>query len=161
MHISKKLYFHKWNIKIFVFHRQVFIFHCQGTELQIKHYTTKCKRFTLLFFNKFCINVVYKKENSNFWSEYDFYFIDRSEKMYTCISFLALPLMKYTFFHFIRWNRSYIHSKNWNILYVFGEFCQKSMITTSWNGTCIAPHYFTTSFLGFLDTFLKNISTEK
>ena len=36
MHISKKLYFHKWNMKLF-------IFHCQGTELWVKHYTTKCK----------------------------------------------------------------------------------------------------------------------
>ena len=43
MHIFKKLCFHKWNIKKIIFHCQVFIFHCQGTELQVKHYTTKCK----------------------------------------------------------------------------------------------------------------------
>ena len=39
---------------------------------------------------------------SNVWSEYDFYFIEWSEKMY--ISWVPKARMKYTFFHFTRWN---------------------------------------------------------
>ena len=38
----------------------------------------------------------------------------RSEKkMY--VSWVAKPIMKYIFFHFIQWNKSHIHSKNLNI----------------------------------------------
>ena len=40
-----------------------------------------------------------------------------SEKMY--ISFVPSALMKYTFFHFTRWNKSHIHDKHLNILYIF------------------------------------------
>ena len=43
--------------------------------------------------------------------------ISWSEKMY--ISFVPSALMKYTFFHFTRWNKSHIHSKHLNILYIF------------------------------------------
>ena len=39
------------------------------------------------------------------------------EKMY--ISFVPSALMKYTFFHVTRWNKSHIHSKHLNILYLF------------------------------------------
>ena len=38
------------------------------------------------------------------------------KKMY--ISFVPLALMKYTFFHFTQWNKSHIHSKHLNILYI-------------------------------------------
>ena len=38
------------------------------------------------------------------------------KKMY--ISFVPSALMKYTFFHFTRWNKSHIHSKHLNILYI-------------------------------------------
>ena len=34
------------------------------------------------------------------------------------ISFVPSALMKYTFFHFTRWNKSHIHSKHLNILYI-------------------------------------------
>ena len=39
------------------------------------------------------------------------------KKMY--ISFVPSALMKYTFFHFTRWNNSHIHFKHLNILYLF------------------------------------------
>ena len=43
------------------------------------------------------------------------------KKMY--ISFVPSALMKYTFFHFTRWNKSHIHSKHLNILYIlYGQF---------------------------------------
>lgn len=44
-----------------------------------------------------------------FCSEYDFYFSECSENMY--ISWVAKPQMKFTFFHFIGWNKGHIHSK--------------------------------------------------
>ena len=53
---------------------------------------------------------------SNVWSEYDFYFIEWSEKMY--ISFVPKARMKYTFFHFTRWNKSHIHDKHLNFLFI-------------------------------------------
>ena len=37
------------------------------------------------------------------------------------ISFVPSALMKYTFFHFTRWNKSHIHSKHLNIFYMFGS----------------------------------------
>ena len=37
------------------------------------------------------------------------------------ISFVPSALMKYTFFHFTRWNKSHIHSKHLNILYLLAE----------------------------------------
>ena len=53
---------------------------------------------------------------SNVWSEYDFYFIEWSEKMY--ISWVLKARMKYTFFHFTRWNKSHIHDKHLNFLFI-------------------------------------------
>ena len=53
---------------------------------------------------------------SNVWSEYDFYFIEWSEKMY--ISWVPKARMKYTFFHFTRWNKSHIHDKHLNFLFI-------------------------------------------
>ena len=53
---------------------------------------------------------------SNVWSEYDFYFIEWSEKMY--ISWVPKARMKYTFFHFTRWNKSHIHHKHLNFLFI-------------------------------------------
>ena len=53
---------------------------------------------------------------SNVWSEYDFYFIEWSEKMY--ISWVPKARMKYTFFHFIRWKKSHIHDKHLNFLFI-------------------------------------------
>ena len=38
------------------------------------------------------------------------------KKMY--ISWVPSSLMKYTFFHFTRWNKGHIHSKHLNILYI-------------------------------------------
>ena len=53
-----------------------FKFYCQGTELLIKHYTTKCK----VCFSSTRSFVYNKKENSKFLKQYDFNFIDCSEK---------------------------------------------------------------------------------
>ena len=53
---------------------------------------------------------------SNICREYDFYFISWSEKIY--ISFVPSALMKYTFFHFTRWNKSHIHDKHLNFLFI-------------------------------------------
>ena len=50
---------------------------------------------------------------SNVWSEYDFYFIEWSEKMY--ISWVLKARMKYTFFHFTRrheWNIHFFTSRD-------------------------------------------------
>ena len=61
------------------------------------------------------INRIYRGY-SNVWSEYDFYFIEWSEKMY--ISWVPKARMKYTFFHFMRWNKSHIHDKHLNFLFI-------------------------------------------
>ena len=52
-------------------------------------------------------------------------FISSSE-VKKCIFHSAL--MKYTFFHFTRWNKSHIHSKHLNILYIF----LRIFMTISW-----------------------------
>ena len=65
------------------------------------------------------------------YSEYDFYFISWSEKMY--ISFVpsaswseknvyfirAFGTHEIYIFHFTRWNKSHIHDKHLNILYIY------------------------------------------
>ena len=53
---------------------------------------------------------------SNFWSEYDFYFIKWNKKMY--ISWVAKPWMKSTFFHFTWWNRSHSLQRNWFFFFI-------------------------------------------
>ena len=53
---------------------------------------------------------------SNIWSGYDFYFIKWSVKMY--VLRVAKPWMKYTVFHFMKWNKSHSHSKNLNFLFI-------------------------------------------
>ena len=53
---------------------------------------------------------------SNVWSEYDFYFIEWSENMY--ISWVPKARMKYTFFHFKRWNKSHILDRHLNFLFI-------------------------------------------
>ena len=45
-------------------------------------------------------------------------FISSREVKKIYISFVPSALMKYTFFHFTRWNKSHIHSKHLNILYL-------------------------------------------
>ena len=73
-----------------------------------------------LKFCKICISSiesdVYNKKKIQKFVVNMTYFISWSEKMY--ISFVPSALMKYTFFHFTRWNKSYIHSKHLNILYL-------------------------------------------
>ena len=54
--ISKKLYFYKWNIKFFP---SFYIYHWQGTELWVKHNTTKCKIWLPSW-----INFVYNKKKT-------------------------------------------------------------------------------------------------
>ena len=104
MRISKKKkYFHKWNIKIFIYHCQDFIFHCQGTEMRVKHCTTKCK----IHFSS-SLDFVHKKEKIQIFGVNMTYFISWSTKRY--ISRVAKPLMKLytcTLFHFMRWDMSY------------------------------------------------------
>ena len=63
----------------------------------------------------FSMTVIIYRGYSNVWSEYDFYFIEWSEKMY--ISWVPKARMKYTFFHFTRWNKSHIHDKYLNFLF--------------------------------------------
>ena len=91
MHISKKLYFHNWNIKRFLyFIAKIFIFNCQGTELRVKHYTTKCK---ICFSSS--INFVYNKKKIHFFLEW------------------IWPL-----FHLMKWKNVFFHSwlrHSWNI----------------------------------------------
>ena len=48
-------------------------------------------------------------------------FISSREVKKMHISFVPSALMKYTFFHFTRWNKSHIHSKHLNILYILHE----------------------------------------
>ena len=57
----QKLYFHKWNIKKNYISLPIFIFQCQRTELQVKHYTIKCKICI-----SSSINFVYNKKNPIF-----------------------------------------------------------------------------------------------
>ena len=73
---------------------------------------------------KICISSVEsdaysKKKIQMFVANMTFISSREVEKMY--ISFVPSALMKYTFFHFTRWNKSHIHSKHLNILYVLNH----------------------------------------
>ena len=46
-------------------------------------------------------------------------FISTCEEKNMYISFVPSVVMKYTFFHFTRWNKSHIHSKHLNTLYIY------------------------------------------
>ena len=89
-----------------------FIFHCQGTELRVKQYTTK---------HKIClsssINFKYDKKKIQIFGV-NMTVISLTE-LKKCIYFMtgSSSLMKYTFLHFMWWNKSHIHSKNLNILH--------------------------------------------
>ena len=87
MHISKKkVIFSQVKYKKFIFHCQVFIFHCQGTELRVKHYTTKCK---ICFSSS--INFVDSKKKIQIFGV-NMNFISSNE--------MPTPRMKYSFIFF-------------------------------------------------------------
>ena len=65
------------------------------------------------------------------------------KKMY--ISFVPLALMKYTFFHFTRWNKSHIHSKHLNILYIFQKRRREDL---NFNTRNKGRHFFQLSVKG-------------
>ena len=81
---------------------------------------TACQTF--LCKCKICISsiecdVYNKKKIQMFGVNMTFISSREVKKMY--ISFVPSALMKYTSFHFTRWNKSHIHSKHLNILYIW------------------------------------------
>ena len=82
-------------------------------KVNVDHLFTIVQWFYVIYWRQ---HDVLHRGYSNVWSEYDFYFIEWSEKMY--ISWVPKARMKYTFFHFTRWNKSHIHSKHLNFLFI-------------------------------------------
>ena len=111
MHILKKLYFHKWKYKTYIF-----------TPLSSEKY--KIRNYFFFFFTlmvkgkqlKFCKICISSIES-------DVHNKKKIQMFVVNMTFISSrQWMKYTFFHFTRWNKSHIHSKHLNSLYIFHYF---------------------------------------
>ena len=84
----------------------------QGTKLRVRLSLANARFASLLLKVMYIIKRKFKCLS---WIWLLFHLM-KWKKMY--ISFVPSALMKYTFFHSTRWNKSHIHSKHLNILYI-------------------------------------------
>ena len=87
----------------------------QGTKLRVRLSLPNARFASLL---SKVMYIIKRKFKCLSWIWLLFHLV-KWKNMY--ILFVPSALMKYTFFHFTRWNKSHIHSKHLNILYIF--FC--------------------------------------